>query len=120
MLRELGVRIGAFSVFLPALLRDEALAFAQAVDGGDWKGPTDGVLKLSSPAPAARVLSARGLRAVGGFVLPVLQLERLDELLRAGFKPGVGAILTDEAREGLGWTVQEAEAILRHAAPLAF
>jgi len=43
----------------------------------------------------------------------VLQLERLDELLRAGFKPGVGMILSDEAREGLGWTAQETDPILR-------
>ncbi len=112
-LRELGVRIGAFSVFLPALLADEALAFAQAVGGGDWKGPADGVSKLPNPAPSAQVLSAKGLRAVGGFAVPVLQLERLDELLRAGFKPGVGMILSDEAREGLGWTAQETDPILR-------
>ncbi len=112
-LRELGVRIGAFSVFLPALLGEEALAFAQAVGGGDWKGPADGVSKLPAPAPSPRVLSARGLRAVGGLVIPVLQLERLDELLRAGFKPGVGTILSDDAREGLGWSAQEAETILR-------
>jgi len=112
-LRELGVRIGAFSVFLPALLGEEALAFAQAVGGGDWKGPADGVSKLPTPAPSPRVLSARGLRAVGGLAIPVLQLERLDELLRAGFKPGVGMILSDEARDGLGWSGPEAEAILR-------
>ncbi len=112
-LRELGVRIGAFSVFLPSLLADEALAFAQAVGGGDWRGPVDGVSKLPDPAPSARVLSARGLRAVGGFSVPVLQLERLDDLLRAGFKHGVGMILSDEAREGLGWSAQQAETILR-------
>ena len=112
-LRELGVRIGAFSVFLPSLLGGDALAFAQAVGGGDWKGPADGVSKLPNPAPSAQVLSAKGLRAVGGFAVPVLQLERLDELLRAGFKPGVGMILSDEAREGLGWTAQETDPILR-------
>jgi ATP-dependent RNA helicase SUPV3L1/SUV3 len=112
-LRELGVRIGAFSVFLPSLLADEALAFAQAVGGGDWRGPVDGISKLPNPAPSARVLSARGLRAVGGFSVPVPQLERLDDLLRAGFKHGVGMILSDDAREGLGWSPQETEAILR-------
>ena len=112
-LRELGVRIGAFSVFLPSLLADEALAFAQAVGGGDWKGPLDGISKLPTSAPSARVLSARGLRAVGGFSVPVPQLERLDDLMRAGFKHGVGMILSDEAREGLGWSAQQAETILR-------
>jgi ATP-dependent RNA helicase SUPV3L1/SUV3 len=112
-LRELGVRIGAFSVFLPAVLGEEALAFAQAVGGGVWKGAADGVSKLPTPAPSPRVLSARGLRAVGGFAVPVLQLERLDDLMRAGFKHGVGMILADDARDGLGWSAQEAETILR-------
>ncbi len=112
-LRELGVRIGAFSVFLPSLLGGDALAFAQAVGGGDWKGPADSVSKLPTPPPSPRVLSSRGLRAVGGLAVPVLQLERLDELLRAGFKHGVGATLSDEALEGLGWSAQEAESILR-------
>ena len=40
--------------------------------------------------------------------MPVERLERLDELLRAG-----RMVLSDEAREELGWSQQEANAILR-------
>lgn len=86
-LRALGVRIGAFSVFLPGLLTPEAKAHATAL----------------SDAPAAK-----GLRAIGSHLVPVEQLERLDELLRAG-----KMILSDQAREELGWSAKEASAILR-------
>jgi ATP-dependent RNA helicase SUPV3L1/SUV3 len=112
-LRMLGVRIGAFSLFMPGLLTPEALAFAQAMVGGAWRPPVDALSRLPTPAPTGRVLAARGLRAVGGLAVPVEQLERLDEALRAGFRPGVGLVLTDEAREALGWTAIEAATILR-------
>ncbi len=112
-LRSLGVRIGAFSLFMPGLLEPEALAFAQAMVGGAWRPPLDALSRLPTPAPDPRVLAARGLRAVGAFAAPVAQLEALDELLRAGFKPSTGIILSDAAREGLGWSAAEAGAILR-------
>jgi ATP-dependent RNA helicase SUPV3L1/SUV3 len=86
-LRSLGARIGAFSVYLPGLLTPEAIAHATAL----------------SDAPAAR-----GLRPVGGHLVPVETLERLDELLRAG-----QMTLSDQAREELGWTSSQAASILR-------
>ncbi|MDP1738938.1 MAG: helicase-related protein [Caulobacter sp.] len=112
-LRMLGVRIGAFSLYMPGLLAPEAQAFAQAVDGGAWRPPADALSKLPTPAPGPRALAARGLRAVGSLAVPALQLERLDDLLRAGFKPGAGLVLSDQAREDLGWTALEADLILR-------
>ncbi|MDP1632398.1 MAG: helicase-related protein [Caulobacter sp.] len=112
-LRSLGVKIGAFSLYMPGLLAPEALAYAQAAAGGDWRPRTDGLSRLPQPTPTPRQLAAYGLRAIGGLAAPADQLERLDELLRAGFKPGVGIILADPAREGLGWSPTEAEAILR-------
>lgn len=112
-LRMLGVRIGAFSLFMPGLLVPESLAFAQALAGGSWRPPVDALTRLPNPLPPAKALAARGLRAVGGLAAPVEQLERLDEALRAGFKPGVGLVLTDEARDALGWTAIEAAMILR-------
>lgn len=112
-LRTLGVRIGAFSLFMPGLLEPEALAFAQAMAGGAWRPPLEALSRLPTPAPDPRVLAARGLRAVGPFAVPTRQLEALDELLRAGFKPSTGIILGDAAREGLGWTAAEAGVILR-------
>jgi ATP-dependent RNA helicase SUPV3L1/SUV3 len=86
-LRSLGVRIGAFSVFLPGLLTPEAITHAAAL----------------SDEPAAR-----GLRAVGSHLVRVDKLERLDELLRAG-----KMVLSDQAREELGWSAADANAILR-------
>jgi ATP-dependent RNA helicase SUPV3L1/SUV3 len=112
-LKSLGVRMGAFSLYLPALLRPEALAFAQALGGGEWKPPLDQLSLLpQAPPPSAAMLSARGLRAVGRYAAPAATLERLDDLLRANPQPG-GVSLSDEARESLGWSGGEAEAILR-------
>jgi len=116
MLRSLGVRIGAHSLFLPALLRPEARALLQALaarEAPDWKPPADTVSHLPQPAPPARALSAYGLRAVRQHAVPVLQLERLDDLLRAGTRQGGGVILSDQAREELGWSAAETQAILR-------
>ncbi|MBI1199064.1 MAG: phosphonate-binding protein [Phenylobacterium sp.] len=115
-LRALGVRIGAFSLFLPGVLRPEAMALAQAVirrEAGGWRPPAGAVSALPHPAPAPRVLAAHGLRAVGRHAAPVLQLERLDELLRAGPIQGGGVLLTDQALEELGWSAHDAQAILR-------
>ena len=112
-LRMLGVRIGAFSLLMPGLLEPPALAFAQAMVGGSWRPPINQLSRLPSPAPPARALAARGLRAVGAFAVPAAQLEQLDDLLRAGFRPGIGIVLTDQARETLGWSAAETAAILR-------
>ncbi|MBL8771158.1 MAG: phosphonate-binding protein [Phenylobacterium sp.] len=116
MLRSLGVRIGAFSIFLPALLKPEARALAQALvqrESAGWRPDPDAVSRLPAPAPAPRVLAAHGLRAVRGLAAPVLQLERADELLRAGPIRGGGVLLTDEARAELGWSASEAQTLLR-------
>ena len=116
MLRSLGVRIGAFSIYLPMLLKPEARFLLQAVaarETADWRPPCDAVSRLPDPAPVARALSAYGLRAVRGLAAPVEQLERLDELLRAGVKQNGGAVLSDQALDELGWSADEAQSILR-------
>jgi ATP-dependent RNA helicase SUPV3L1/SUV3 len=111
-LKALGVRIGAFSLFLPSVLRDEALATARALTLGGWRGQSERLAAAPSPTPDARALAANGLRLVGKFVAPVEMLERLDALLREGQRPG-GVVLTDVARDSLGWTPAEAAAVLR-------
>jgi ATP-dependent RNA helicase SUPV3L1/SUV3 len=113
-LRSLGVRIGAFSLFLPGLLRPEARALAQAIVGRetDWRPPAGAVSRLPEGV-TPRVLAAHGLRAVRGLAVPVEQLERLDELLRSGVRQGGGVLLSDQAREELGWSEADAQAILR-------
>jgi ATP-dependent RNA helicase SUPV3L1/SUV3 len=115
-LRSLGVRIGAFSLYMPGLLKPEARTLTQAfaARGADpWRPPPDQVSVLPVQTPAPRTLAAFGLRAVRGLAVPVEQLERLDELLRAAPKAGGGSSLSDQAREELGWSPDEARRILR-------
>ena len=113
-LRSLGVRIGAFSIYLPSLLGARARQFQAAFDGGQaWRPPHDALSPLPSPAPGPRTLAARGLRAVGRLAVPVEALERLDELLRAAPRQGAAAVLSDQAIEQLGWSPAEAQEIMR-------
>jgi len=111
-LKSMGVRIGAFSLYLPAMLRPEAIACARALSPGGWRGDLNRLAALPSPAPSARELAASGLRVVAGFTVPVEALERLDDLLRAEQRPG-GVVLTETALETLGWTAAQASAVLR-------
>jgi ATP-dependent RNA helicase SUPV3L1/SUV3 len=113
-LRGLGVRLGAFSLFMPALLKPQARALAQAFaarETPDWKPLADRPGPLP-PGGNVRALSAQGLLAVGGLAVPVEQLERLDELLRAAPKAGGAVVFSDQAREELGWSEAEARQIL--------
>ena len=115
-LRGLGVRLGACSLFMPSLLRPEARALTLALaarEAPGWRPSPEAVSRLPAPAPAPRALAAFGLRAVGGLAVPVEQLERLDELMRAGAKQGGGVLFSDQAREELGWSAEEARQILR-------
>jgi len=115
-LRGLGVRIGAFSIYLPGLMKPAARALTRAMasrETPDWRPAPGQLSRLPEPRPSARALAAYGLRAVRGLAVPVEQLERLDELLRGGAKQSGGALLSDQAREELGWSPAEAEEVLR-------
>jgi ATP-dependent RNA helicase SUPV3L1/SUV3 len=115
-LRGLGVRIGAFSVWLPALMKPQARMLTQALalrEAPHWRPSATALNPLPQPAPSPRAMSAYGLRAVRGYAAPVEQLERLDELLRGGARQGGGALLSDQAREELGWSEAQAHEILR-------
>jgi ATP-dependent RNA helicase SUPV3L1/SUV3 len=115
-LRALGVRFGAFSVFLPALLEPAALGFSAAfakLAAPNWTAAPDRLVALPDPLPPSAALAGLGLRAVGGLAAPVEALERLDEALRAARRDGGGAALSDQAIEALGWTRPQAEQILR-------
>ena len=116
MLRGLGVRLGAFSVYMPSLLRPDARALTQALAARDvpgWRPVIDRPSRLPAQTPSPRALSAFGLRAVRALAVPVEQLERLDELLRAGAKVHGGVVFSDQAREALGWSPDEARDILK-------
>jgi ATP-dependent RNA helicase SUPV3L1/SUV3 len=116
-LKGLGVRFGAFSLFLPALLESEAGAVCAAFAAlalPDWRPPGDALSLLPQPTPPAEALALRGLRAAGAFAAPVATLERLDALARAAAPEAAGAIrLTPEILAALGWRADEAEQILR-------
>ncbi|MDB5463332.1 MAG: superfamily and helicase [Phenylobacterium sp.] len=115
-LRGLGVRLGAFSVYAPSLLKPEARALSQALAAREvpgWTPAPDKVCRLPPQAPSSRTLAAFGLRAVRGLAVPVEQLERLDELMRAGARQGGGVVFSDQAREELGWNVEDAREILK-------
>jgi ATP-dependent RNA helicase SUPV3L1/SUV3 len=114
-LRGLGVRLGAFSLYLPALLKPDARSLAQAFAArelGDWR-PGEGVTRLPQPLPSPRALAAFGQRAVRHLAVPVEQLERLDALLREGPKQGGGTVLSDQALHELGWGPDDAREVLR-------
>jgi ATP-dependent RNA helicase SUPV3L1/SUV3 len=116
MLRGLGVRLGAFCVYMPGLLRPEARTLTQALAAREtpgWRPAADRPSRLPAEPPSPPTLAAFGLRAVRGLAVPVEQLERLDELLRAGVKQGGGVVFSDQAREELGWTADEAREILK-------
>src|SRR6185312_13485040 len=114
-LRQLGVRIGAFALYLPELAgpaRDFASAFALAASP-DWRPSPAQLSALPSPAPSPRALALRGLVALFGRAVPISQLERLDELLRGAARQGGGLLFSDQAREELGWSEAVARAVLR-------
>jgi ATP-dependent RNA helicase SUPV3L1/SUV3 len=115
-LRTLGVRFGAFSLFLPDLLNPDALGFSRAFAHcalPDWPARSDGISDLANIAPPPQVLAALGLRAVGRLAVPVLDLEQLDSLMRS--QPAVnGAMsLTTGALGVLGWGLDQASSLLR-------
>jgi ATP-dependent RNA helicase SUPV3L1/SUV3 len=112
-LRALGVRLGAFSLYLPGLLSADAISCAQILAADEWRPPLDAVAPLPDPAPQPTALSARGLRAVGGRTAPVEALERLGEALRAARQDHGASPLTLAMLEAMAWSQQDAEAILR-------
>jgi len=113
-LRSLGVRIGAFSIYLPSLLDARARQFQVAFAGTHaWRPAHDRPSLLPSPSPSPRALAAHGLRAVGRYAVPVETLERLDELLRAAPRQGAATLLADQAIEALGWSGSEVREVMR-------
>ena len=115
-LKGLGVRFGAFSLYLPALLTPEgqgvAAVFAELAAPG-WRAAPDRLTALPQPPPPHQALALRGLRAVAGLAAPVEALERLDALIRAAPQEGGAWRLPAEVWTGLGWEPGPAERILR-------
>ncbi len=116
-LKGLGVRFGAFNLYLPALLAPPAsllgTVFAE-LGRPRWRPALDALTALPHPPPPPEALSLRGLRAVAGFAAPVASLERLDALARAADPQAAGAVrLTPQLLADLGWKAGQGEQILR-------
>ncbi len=116
-LKALGVRFGAFSLYLPSLLEPQAqvLAFAYAeLASSGWRPDARALNPLPRPAPRPQALALRGLRAVGQLAAPIAELERLDALARVAWPEGAGAIdVTDALLADLGWRRDDGHHILR-------
>ena len=116
-LKALGVRFGAFTLYLPSLLEPHAqlLACAYAeLASPDWRPDARALNPLPRPAPRPQALALRGLRPVGQLAAPITELERLDALARAASPEGAGAIdVTDALLADLGWRRDDTHHILR-------
>src|ERR1700677_2923625 len=73
-LKGFGVRFGAFSLYLPALLTPEAqelaAVFAELAQPA-WRPADQGLTALPHPQPPTQALALRGLRGVAGLAAPV-------------------------------------------------
>ncbi|MBV9510404.1 MAG: phosphonate-binding protein [Caulobacteraceae bacterium] len=115
-LKTLGVRFGAFSLYLPALLTPAARTLTAAfadLAAPNWRPAADALSPLPHPPPSPLAQAQRGLRAVAGFSAPIEALERLDALLREGPQNEGGFELTDAALAALGWSRPDAARVLR-------
>jgi ATP-dependent RNA helicase SUPV3L1/SUV3 len=105
-LKTFGVRLGAHSVWLPALQKDRARVLAQAfVADHPFRPRASGLTLLPEPPPEPRLLSAFGLRAVGRFAAPVDLLEALSERAK-----GCGKV-SDADLAALGLKTDEAQGL---------
>src|ERR1700722_2432603 len=116
-LKALGVRFGAFSLYLPSLLEPKAqlLAFTYAeLASASWRPDPRALNPLPRPTPRPQALGLRGLRPVGQFAAPIAELERLSALAPRAWPEGAGAIdATDALLGDLGWRRDDAHHILR-------
>jgi ATP-dependent RNA helicase SUPV3L1/SUV3 len=115
-LKALGLRFGAFSLYLPELLAPETRwlrdIFAELALP-DWRPDVDGVTVLPTPPPGPQALALRGLRAVGGLAAPVELLERLDAAIRVASDETGAFPLTPAIRAEFGASPDLAERLLR-------
>jgi ATP-dependent RNA helicase SUPV3L1/SUV3 len=119
-MRAEGVRFGAFSLYLPALLEQTARDFYAAfayLEAPNWRPNRDRLTLLPQPQPSDRALAAFGLRAVGPFAVAVESLEALDARLREAppvkSQGGAGVALPSDLAETLGWSIEALPRVLK-------
>ncbi len=104
-LRSLGVRLGAFSLYLPGQLVPEAAGLLTAfasVEAPHWKPPLHLPSHLPIPAPPPRALGWRGLAALGALAAPVAMLETLSDLIRRAPREAGAIRLADADLQAAG------------------
>ena len=119
-MRAEGVRFGAFSLYMPALLETAAVDFSAAfahLEAPSWRPNRDRLTPLPQPQPSDRALAAFGLRAVGPFAVAVETLEALDARLRevppVKSPGGAGVALPPDLAETLGWPIEALPRMLK-------
>jgi len=113
VLKGLGVRLTGFSIYLPTLLKPLARQLARGFLESSWHPPTDRLSPLPRDRLDPKALSAHGLRAVGGWAVPVADLDRLEDLLRTAPRRGQGAVVGPDILSRLGWSETAMRDILR-------
>ena len=112
VLRELGVRFGAFTIYVEDIVAPETAwlreIFADLAAPG-WK-PERGLAPLPRENLPLQALAYRGLRALVGFAAPIEALERIGDIARAN---EVGFRLPVEALEALHGSEAQVERVLR-------
>ena len=112
-LRTLGVRLGAFSVFLPELPSPEALDLVLAVLAPGRPPPRRGRLARGQDASPKPVLAAAGLRRAGDLLVEAGALEALDAALRAAPSTPRGVEVAPALSQVLDGPVDHLFAVLR-------
>ncbi len=112
-LRSLGVRLGAFSVFLPDLPSPEALDLVRAVLAPGRPPPRPGRLARGQDAAPKPVLAAAGLRRAGDLLVEASRLEALDAALRAAPSTPRGVEVAPALAQVLEGPVEQLFAVLR-------
>jgi ATP-dependent RNA helicase SUPV3L1/SUV3 len=116
LLRKLGVRFGAYALYLPSLAAPEAEVLLTAFAGVEalhWRPPPGRISALPSPAPSDLALGWRRLARCGELAAPVELLEALDALIHAAPREAGGVRLGDEALEGLGMARDQGRRLLK-------
>ena len=112
-LRDLGVRFGAFTIFVEDIVAPETTwireIFAELA-APHWR-PRAGLSPLPRDALPKPALSYRGLRALQSFAAPIEAFERIGEISRGADETGF--LLDDDLLTSFGWTAADGERMLR-------
>ena len=116
-LRALGVHLGAWTLYLPAMWKAETRGFGEIfarLAAPDFLPSLEDPTPLPAPRPRVEALSLRGLREAAGRAAPVLALERLAALAREAEAAGDPLVVGPDMAATFGWPLAELEAMLRH------